>query len=208
MLPDYKKYNLLNEDLLIARFQAGDKESFRYVHDLFVRELMYFANNIIFSLTDAEDILANSFYKLFHARSGMNSLEHIKRFMYVIIRNESIDYLRKRTKVRKTQEELAYLESDLEEHAETERMKAALLGEILRAIENLPPQRRTVIKLYFLDQKTTAEIAEQLGLNSQTVLNHKTKALESLRKTFPHIKNMAFVLAAVCCCLQVSPDNG
>ena len=30
---------------------------------------------------------------------------------------------------------------------------------------------------------TTAEIAKQLGLNSQTVLNHKAKALESLRKS-------------------------
>ena len=50
-------------------------------------------------------------------------------------------------------------------------------------IEKLPRQRKAIVRLYFFEQKTASEIAEQLGLNSQTVLNHKSKALEPLRKS-------------------------
>jgi len=59
----------------------------------------------------------------------------------------------------------------------------SLLQSLGEAIDKLPKQRKTILQLYFFGQKTTAEIAEQLNLNSQTVLNHKTRALEALRKT-------------------------
>jgi len=53
----------------------------------------------------------------------------------------------------------------------------------MQEIDKLPRQRKTILRLYFFEQKSTSEIAEQMGLNSQTVLNHKAKALESLRKS-------------------------
>ncbi len=164
-------------------FREGDKESFKWVYDRMVRPLTYFVENITFSRVDAEDIVANAFHKLFHTRAGMKSYEHIKRWLYVIARNESIDYLRARAKRKESQKDLSYLDAGIVEQAETGRVKAMLLQAILEEIEKLPRQRKTILRLYFFEQKTTSEIADQLGLNSQTVLNHKAKALESLRKS-------------------------
>jgi RNA polymerase sigma-70 factor (family 1) len=172
-----------NEDAVMLSFREGNKDAFRLIYDQLVRPLTYFVENIIHSQADAEDIIANAFYKLYHARTGLRSYEHVKRWMYVIVRNEAIDYLRARTRARENQHDIAYLESGFVEHVETERIKANLLQDIYREIEKLPKQRKTILRLYFFEQKSTTEIAEQLELSPQTVLNHKTKAIDSLRKS-------------------------
>ena len=171
-----------NEDVVILSFREGDQDAFRWVYDKLVRPLTYFVENIIFSTTDAEDIVANAFSKLYNARSGMRSFEHIKRWLYVIVRNESIDYLRSKRRLRESHTEVAYLESAAEGQLETERVKTEVFQKILAEIETLPRQRKAILRAYFFEQKSTAEIAENMGLNSQTVLNHKAKALDSLRK--------------------------
>jgi RNA polymerase sigma-70 factor (ECF subfamily) len=172
-----------NEEAIMVSFREGDKEAFRWVYDKMARPLTFFVENIIHSLVDSEDIVANAFYKLFHARAGMKSYEHVKRWLYVIVRNEAIDHLRLKNKQRESKHDLAYLETGIDEQLETERVKAVLFQSILQEIEKLPRQRKTILRLYFFEQKTTHEIAEMMQLNSQTVLNHKAKALETLRKS-------------------------
>lgn len=185
----------------MTAFREGNKEAFRMVYDQMVRPLTYFVENIIRNQCDAEDIVANAFYKLFHAREGMRTFEHVKRWLYVIVRNEAIDYLRSRTRVKESQHDMAYLESGVDEHVETERVRSILLQDINREIDKLPRQRKTILRLYFFEQKNTTEIAELLKLSPQTVLNHKTKALDSLRKSSLRFKWLiegvpGFILAA------------
>jgi RNA polymerase sigma-70 factor (family 1) len=176
------------EEANMIAFRAGDREAFRVIYDGMVRPLTYFVENIIHSEPDAEDIVANAFYKLFHRREDMKSYNHVKRWLYVIVRNESIDYLRLKTRQRETQNDLAWLEPGMEENIETERVRSILLQDIHKEIENLPPQRRTILRLYFFHQKTTHEIAGIMQLSPQTVLNHKTKALDSLRRSGLRVK--------------------
>ncbi|HEV9035722.1 MAG TPA: sigma-70 family RNA polymerase sigma factor [Puia sp.] len=190
-----------NEEAIMTGFREGNKDAFRMVYDQMVRPLTYFVENIIRNQADAEDIVANAFYKLFHAREGMRTFEHIKRWLYVIVRNEAIDYLRSKTRVKESHHDMAYLESGVDEHVETERVRSILLQDINREIDKLPRQRKTILRLYFFEQKNTTEIAELLQLSPQTVLNHKTKALDSLRKSSLRFKWLiegvpGFILAA------------
>jgi RNA polymerase sigma-70 factor (ECF subfamily) len=190
-----------NEDAVMVSFREGNKDAFRLIYDQLVRPLTYFVENIIHSQPDAEDIVANAFYKLYHARTALRSYEHVKRWMYVIVRNEAIDYLRARTRARENQHDIAYLETGVVEQAETERIKANLLQDIHKEIEKLPKQRKTILRLYFFEQKSTTEIAELMELSPQTVLNHKTKAIDSLRKSGLRFKWLldgvtSFVVAA------------
>jgi RNA polymerase sigma-70 factor (family 1) len=192
---------LNNEEAVMNSFREGSKDAFRVIYDQMVRPLTFFVENIIHSQPDAEDIVANSFYKLYHARTGMRSFEHVKRWLYVIVRNEAIDYLRARTRARENQYDIAYLESGVVEHTETERVKANVLQDVYKEIEKLPKQRKTILRLYFFEQKSTTEIAEQMDLSPQTVLNHKTKAIDSLRKSGLRFKWLldgvtSFVVAA------------
>lgn len=188
-------------------FREGNKEAFRSVYDRMVLPLTRFVENIIHSPVDAEDIVGNAFYKLFHARANMRSYEHIKRWLYVIVRNESIDYLRAKIRRKENQHDLAYLNTGIEEQAEKERDRTILLQDIRTEIERLPTQRKTILRMYFFEQKNTSEIAEIMQLSPQTVLNHKTKALDALRRSGMRLKWLlagvpGFVLAAAFCLLK------
>jgi RNA polymerase sigma factor (sigma-70 family) len=190
-----------NEDAVMVSFREGNKEAFRLIYVQLVRPLNYFVENIIHNQQDAEDIVANACYKLYHARTGLRSYEHVKRWMYVIVRNEAIDYLRARRRTRENQHDIAYLESGVIEEVETERVKASLLQDMYKEIEKLPKQRRKILRLYFFEQKSTTEIAEEMDLSPQTVLNHKSKAIDSLRKSGLQFKWLgegvtSFVVAA------------
>jgi len=190
-----------NEDAVMVGFKEGNEAAFKAIYSTMSTPLLYFVENIIHSQVDAEDIVANAFYKLYHAREGLRSIDHIKRWLYVIVRNESIDFLRLRARQQETKYDLAYLEPNADEQLETERVRTVLLQDIRAAIEELPRQRRKILRLYFFEEKSTAEIAEIMQLRPQTVLNHKTKAIDSLRKSGLKLKWLlegmpTFVIAA------------
>jgi RNA polymerase sigma-70 factor (family 1) len=172
-----------NDNFHLVAFRDGDQGVFKLVYDRISKPLLYFVSNIIDSQPDAEDIVASAFLKLYRARESMQSFDHIKRWLYVIVRNEAIDYLRFKARSREVHQDLGSMGEVDEEQVDLEMLKSGLLQSLWEAIERLPPQRKAVLQLYFFAHKTTSEIAEQLQLNSQTVLNHKTRALESLRKT-------------------------
>jgi len=203
--PEHPLHN--NEEAIMNSFREGNREAFKAVFDHMARSLTYFVENIIRNQTDAEDIVANAFYKLFQARESMRTFEHVKRWLYVIVRNEAIDYLRSKSRIKESHHDMAYLESGVDEHLETERVRSILLQDINREIDKLPRQRKTILRLYFFEEKNTTEIAELLQLSPQTVLNHKTKALDSLRKSGLRFKWLiegvpGFILAAAFCLMK------
>jgi len=182
-VPSQPRRSESDDDLFsLSAFQDGNPDVFKKIYDRLCKPLLYFVDNIIDSSPDAEDIVANAFLKLYKARTGMESYEHIKRWMYVIVRNEAIDHLRFTIRNREVQQGLGRMGETDEEGIDLEMLRSYLLQQLWEAIERLPRQRKIILCLYFFEQKTTAEIAEKLHLSPQTVLNHKTRAIESLRK--------------------------
>lgn len=172
-----------DEDFSLSAFYDGKDHAFKWVYNQLHKSLLYFVENIIDSLPDAEDIVASAFLKLYNARQGLESYDHVKRWLFVIVRNEAIDYLRHRRRSRDIHQELSHASEIDENRTDLESLKMGLLQNLQEAIEELPRQRKTIVRLYFFEKKTTSEIAQQLQLNGQTVLNHKARALEALRKT-------------------------
>ena len=172
------------EGFNLSDFRDGDEGAFKWVYDRLGKALLYFVQNIIDSQPDAEDIVASAFSKLYtRGRGGMESYEHIKRWLYVIVRNEAIDYLRYKARSREVHQDLSYFGEKGEERVDLEMLRSSLLQNLHEAIAQLPRQRKAIVTLYFFQRMTTADIAQRLNISPQTVLNHKTRALESLRKT-------------------------
>jgi RNA polymerase sigma factor (sigma-70 family) len=172
----------LNLPFDIGSFQKGDQSAFRIIYNpRTINSLYNYVFNVIGLQSVSEDIIAESFSRLYENRGKMLSLEHIRRWLYVVAYNLAIDTLREKKKHRKINADLTWHAAEADDPSKIEE-SAALLKLVQQGIEKLPLQRRTVLRLYFFGQKSTAEIAGIMGINSQTVLNHKAKALEYLRK--------------------------
>jgi RNA polymerase sigma factor FliA len=62
-------------------------------------------------------------------------------------------------------------------------------SELVRAVENLPPQERTVIKLYYFEGQTLKEIKGALGVSESRVSQIHAQAVIHLRQRLRELRN-------------------
>ena len=62
-------------------------------------------------------------------------------------------------------------------------------AELVRAVENLPPQERTVITLYYFEGQTLKEIKGALGVSESRVSQIHAQAMIHLRQRLRELRN-------------------
>jgi RNA polymerase sigma-70 factor (ECF subfamily) len=132
----------------------------------------------------AEDIVANAFIKLWRNRTGFENLDGIRAFMHVAIKNASLNYLRDMQRRSASHKEIYYLAEKGTNYIENRLIKMELLQMIFEEVETLPPIRRRIFKMIYLEDLTVFEIASQLNITTDTVRVQKARALHALRSTF------------------------
>ena len=174
----------LNEEI-IQSFRKGDQQAFAVLFRLHYRALCYFAAQLVKELSEAEDIVKDSFVKLWNKHADFDNAQTIKSFLYITTRNACLNSLRHEQVKNSVHKELAYLESDrCHELMLNQLIRLELMQEIYNEIEKLPEKRREVFKLAFIEGMKNAEIAQHLNLSIFTVKEHKAKALAYLRLRF------------------------
>lgn len=132
----------------------------------------------------AEDIVAETFLKLFNRRREFQSLDNIKAFLFVSVRNASITYKATRSRHRAAHLQIAQTLTDPAEippAIRLEFLEAELLHLIYREMDNLPDKCREVFRLIYLEGLGTDQIAAQMGISPQTVRTQKARALQLLK---------------------------
>jgi len=136
----------------------------------------------------AEDIVSAAFTRTLEKKEKIKSAEHLRRSLHVIVRNECINHLRSKIRIQRFINVAIYLSDcydaalPINQMLEAEEAKKQLQALLRDSVEQLPRQRRKVIECYFNKDQCTLEIAQHLNLSGQTILNHKAKALDTLRK--------------------------
>ena len=169
---------------IIAAFKQKDAKAFAYIFKLHRKALVYFAEKILGIREEAEDIVADSFIKLWDRHADFGSLPEIKSFLYVVTRNSCFNFLKYSKRVSASQKEYSYWADNKEEEILHIMFMAELLAELSREIELLPPKCRYIFQLAFYEGLNTNEIADKLSLSDQTVRNQKSKALHVIRTAF------------------------
>lgn len=123
---------------------------------------------------DALDIVQESIYKAISSLSTIESPEYIKTWFYRIVINTSLDFLRKQKKIIITDDEtLEFYSPGADDNYED--------IDLQRALEELPPNYRSIIVLRFFEDLKIEEIADVLELNVNTVKTRLYSALKKLR---------------------------
>jgi RNA polymerase sigma-70 factor (ECF subfamily) len=176
---------------LVARAKAGDAQAFTDLVNHYERKIYRLAKHITQNDEDAEDVLQETFLK---AYSHLDNFQGNSKFYTWIVRiavNESLMKLRKRKSDRTvpldepvdTGEEMVTREIAVWEDNPEQRYSREEIQEILdKAVEGLKPDFRTVFILRDIEELSTEETAETLGISIPAVKSRLLRARLALRE--------------------------
>lgn len=131
------------------------------------------------SVSDAEDLLQNTFLKLWRYRSSLNEAFLLDQQLFTIARSVFIDHTRNRNKLKKIEalvkREIARVKEEIADGADKEQLSTIL--------EKMPELRKKVFIMHKIEGYSYKEIAEQLCINIKAVDNHIARALKQIRRS-------------------------
>jgi RNA polymerase sigma-70 factor (family 1) len=198
----------LNPDIIIE-FRKGDPQAFASFFHLHYRPLCYFATQLVNSQQDGEDIVKDTFVKLWRKHADFDTPQNIKAFLYITTRNACLNFLRHMQVRESSRKELMYIEeSKGEELVLNQMIRAELMQEIYSEIEKLPERRRVVFKMAYLEGLKNEEIAAHMNISIHTVKEHNGKALYSLRLRFSDKEIILFIMLFSQCIELIDKIDG
>ncbi len=184
--------HLENEATLVAEAKEGNAEAFTVLMNQYERNIFRLALNITSNKEDAEDVLQESFLK---AYTNLGRFQGNSRFYTWLVRiavNESLMKLRKRRSDRQVSldekletEDDGLLPREIVDWGDNPEQRYAKTEwqEILaEATQDLEPAFRTVFTLRDVEQLSTEETAEALGLSVPAVKSRLLRARLKLRQ--------------------------
>jgi RNA polymerase sigma-70 factor (ECF subfamily) len=169
---------------LIAEVASGNKSAFARLYGLTHAKLLGVALRILRDRALAEDVLQESYLKIWrHAASYDPAIASPMTWMATIIRHGAIDAVRKRQlEAFGCDDEMAALASDDPDPVD-EMHLARLRPKALAAFARLPEDKRRLIMLAYLRDRSRQELSARLGIPANTVKTHLRRALLELRAT-------------------------
>jgi len=180
-----------DESALVVRARAGDTAAFSELVEHYDRRVFRMAKQITQNDDDAEDVLQETFLKAYTHLSDFQGNSKFSTWLVRIAVNESLMRLRKRktSKTVSMDEDVQTEEGSIpRDFAEWRPNPEQLYGQseladILRkTIQGLPPGFRTVFTLRDIENLSTEETAEALGLSVPAVKSRLLRARLQLRE--------------------------
>ena len=103
-------------------------------------------------------------------------------YMYTHLQRLCIDYLRKQERTENNKQ--SYLSEIRNWNGAEECEKEERIKTIMRLIEQMPPQTRSIMEQCYLEKKTYREVALLTGLTESGVRKHIMKGLNTIREYF------------------------
>ncbi|ERJ58833.1 RNA polymerase sigma-70 factor [Sphingobacterium paucimobilis] len=171
--------------LLIDGLHKNKEQSLIAVYRLYNRKLLLFAMRYVKVREAAEEIVADSFIKMWNNRHLFSDEEKLKAFLYICTKNACLNYLRKPV-LEDPLESILNTEFDLAQDVDvyTKMVHAELMAAIYKEVEKLSERQRKVFHMSFLEGLTVEEISQRLGVSTDVVYANRSRALAILRTHF------------------------
>ncbi|HLY69733.1 MAG TPA: RNA polymerase sigma-70 factor [Puia sp.] len=197
----YLNLNIDDTDLFNA-FKRGEPRASDKIFTEYFRQLCFFAERLSGNKEESEDVVADSFVKMLQRRESFENMENIKAFLYVTTRNACINQYKAGKRHVLAHRQMEYLlrtDAIKEGPFEEEIIRAEVIAEIYKEVENLPDRAREIFKMIFINGMSTAEIAQKLGIEMQTVRSQKARALQLLKAELLKKGNITALVYLISC---------
>ena len=164
-----------------SALQLGDEKGLHFFFYLYYTSLAFYAAGLLHNKAAGEEIASEAFVKLWNSAFTIEEVRQVKFFLYRVVHNASIDYLRQQQahlRVAREWEQRTPAESS---NALQELIQTQTNHRLYQLVNQLPFKCRQVFQLFYFGNKALKEIAEELGISLNTVKTHKQKAVDFLR---------------------------
>lgn len=166
---------------LCKRYNEGDSGAKEEVFLMFYKTLVWYAYRYIRDKSVAEDLVMDVFLKIYRMKRQFASLDNIKCYLYVSVRNRCNDYLKDESISAKSIKESVYFIDEVELPKDKHMIHAETIKAVYIEIDKLPTQCRRVVKMRLIDQYSVDEISQELNISVKTVYNQIHLGIKSLR---------------------------
>ena len=171
----------IHDELLVLRVQAGERDAFEELVRRWQRPLRHHARRLTGNDEDAWDVSQEAWVAIAKSIRRLDDPRRFAAWALRITSNKAADRIRKKQRDRKARPKVASTHVT-EDPGPAGVDRADYLHRILHA---LPPERRLLLVLHYLNRLPIAAIAQVLELPEGTVksrLHHTRKALTILLK--------------------------
>jgi RNA polymerase sigma factor (sigma-70 family) len=161
-----------------------EKIAVEALYDMYSSSLYGVISRIIIDTAVAEDVLQETFVKIWHSFASYSTEKgRLFTWMVNIARNLAIDKLRSKDfKNQNKNQELEINVTFIDEQRNTV-YKPELLG-VKELVQTLKPEQKLILELVYFKGYTHVEAAEELGIPLGTIKTRLRMAIQELRKHF------------------------
>lgn len=187
-------YATYKDEELVNLLKENNKEAFTELYNRYHKAVYGYLFAQLKTQHHTQDILHEVFIKIWEIRMQLQLKSTFSAYLFRICHNKAVDFLRKMAADRLFRKELLIQYKQSSDYPsitleELERMDSL----VEEALEQLTPQRRIVFDLCRKQHKSYQQVAEELGISPNTVKEHMTKALATLRGFIRHRVNLTII---------------
>lgn len=174
-------YDNKNQQDLLKLLRLSDQKAFNTLFRLYGARLYHFSYRYLKSSEEAEEIVQDTFIKIWERRSVMDPSSSFSGFIFTVAHNLILNRIRKLRNENNCKTVLVKNTSSIHNDTEEKILSAELEHLLREALVELPPKRKIIYQMIRDDGKTYKQVAEQLNISVKTVESQMTEAMKHFR---------------------------
>ncbi len=179
---------------LIRDFKKGDTKAFEKLFQKYHKKLYAFLFHLLHSKEDAEEIVQETFIKIWEKREDFIEGYSFDSFLFTVAKNAFLNLNRKKINRKVFEDHLNFLDEISSGRADDYVIFKETKEIINTIIEGLPPKRKEIFFLRKIEGLSRKEIAEKLDISIITVDSQLMKANIYLKDQFKKYSLLLLIL--------------
>lgn len=173
--------HLMQDKHLLQQLRKGNKKAFEKIYVKYSKILGFFLIGYLKSIDDAEEVIQDTFVKVWENRQSIDPDLNFKNYLFKISKHVFLNKLRRKHVEDNYRNNYIEICSEQDNSTEDGIILSDYENFYIKVVNNLPPKRRDIFLLSREQGLTYNEIAKTMNISHKTVEKQMSEALRYLR---------------------------